>query len=66
VPALCARLGPHPTLAQVKFLGPVRPGSAMVIALQPEEGASRGVRFEVRCGDQVAANGRWLPGAEAS
>ncbi|MEJ8848156.1 AMP-binding protein [Variovorax rhizosphaerae] len=66
VPALLARLGPHPTLAQVKFLAPVRPGSTMTIELQPEEGAARGVRFEVRCGDRVAANGRWLPRAESS
>jgi len=65
VPALAARLGLHPTLAVVKFSAPVRPGSALVIELQPEEGAARGVRFEVRCGDKVAANGRWLPRTNA-
>ena len=65
VPALAARLGLHPTLAVVKFSAPVRPGSALVIELQSEEGAARGVRFEVRCGDKVAANGRWLPRTNA-
>jgi len=62
VPALSAPLGPNPTLAAVKFLAPVRPGSALVIDLVPETGASRGLRFEVRCGDIVAASGRWTPG----
>jgi hypothetical protein len=59
VPAMAARLGAHPTLAAVKFLSPVRPGAAIDIALHPETGAARGVRFEVRCGDVVAASGRW-------
>jgi hypothetical protein len=61
VPAMAARLGPHPTLAAVKFLSPVRPGATIEIDLQPETGAARGVRFEVRCGDVVAASGRWTP-----
>lgn len=61
VPAMAARLGAHPTLAAVKFLSPVRPGAAIDIALHPEAGAARGVRFEVRCGDVVAASGRWTP-----
>ncbi len=61
VPAMAARLGPHPTLAAVKFLSPVRPGARIDIALHPETGAARGVRFEVRCGDVVAASGRWTP-----
>lgn len=61
VPAMAARLGAHPTLAAVKFLSPVRPGAAIDIALHPEMGAARGVRFEVRCGDVVAASGRWAP-----
>lgn len=59
VPAMAARLGPHPTLAAVKFLSPVRPGARIEIALQPETGAARGVKFELRCGDVVAASGRW-------
>lgn len=64
VPAMAARLGAHPTLAAVKFLSPVRPGAAIDIALHPETGAARGVRFEVRCGDVVAASGRWTPSGE--
>jgi acyl-CoA synthetase (AMP-forming)/AMP-acid ligase II len=61
VPVMAARLGAHPTLAAVKFLSPVRPGARLDIALHPETGAARGVRFEVRCGDVVAASGRWTP-----
>jgi acyl-coenzyme A synthetase/AMP-(fatty) acid ligase len=61
VPALAARIGAQPTLAAAKFLAPVRPGSTIVIDLIPETGASRGLRFEVRCGDVVAVSGRWTP-----
>lgn len=63
VPALAARIGAEPTLAAAKFLAPVRPGSRLVIDLLPETGASRGLKFEVRCGDVVAVSGRWVPGA---
>ena len=65
VPAMAARLGPHPTLAAVKFLSPVRPGASISIALMPEACGARGVKFEVRCGDTLAASGRWTA-AEAS
>ena len=65
VPALHRRLGDAPVLAAAKFLAPVRPGSTLVFDLQPEEGAGRGVRFDIRCGDTVAATGRWTPGAAA-
>ncbi|MBO9515046.1 MAG: acyl-CoA synthetase [Variovorax sp.] len=65
VPALSARIGAHPTLAAVKFLAPVRPGSVLAIDLIPETGASRGLRFEVRSGDIVAASGRWTPGSDS-
>lgn len=64
VPALVARLGASPTLAAAKFLAPVRPGSTLLIALQPEPGAARGVRFEVQCDGQVAVSGRWTCSAE--
>ncbi len=64
VPALAPRLGPRPTLAAAKFLAPVRPGSTLRIDLSPESGASRGLRFEVRVADVVAASGRWTPGGE--
>ena len=66
VPAMVARLGAHPTLAAVKFLSPVRPGATVDISLHPETGASRGVRFEVRCGDTIAASGRWVAGEAAA
>ncbi len=59
VPALAARLGSHPMLAAAKFLAPVRPGSLLSIDLQPEAGAARGVRFDVRCNGVVAVTGRW-------
>jgi acyl-CoA synthetase (AMP-forming)/AMP-acid ligase II len=59
VPALATRLGRHPMLAAAKFLAPVRPGSLLSIDLQPETGAARGVRFDVRCNGVVAVTGRW-------
>jgi len=65
VPALHARLGDAPALAAAKFLAPVRPGARLVFELTPEEGAARGVRFDVRIGDTLAATGRWLPGDAA-
>ena len=64
VPALVARLGADPTLAAAKFLAPVGPESTLNIELQPEAGATGGVRFEVRCGDVLAASGRWVRAAE--
>lgn len=64
VPALVARLGADPTLAAAKFLAPVGPESTLSIELQPEAGATGGVRFEVRCGDVLAASGRWVRAAE--
>ena len=60
VPALAARLGPRPTLAAAKFLAPVRPGSTLRIDLIPESGPARGLRFEVRVADVLAASGRWV------
>ncbi len=66
VPALAARLGGHPTLAAAKFLAPVRPGSLLAIALTPEAGAARGVRFDVRCDGAVAVTGRWIAAAESA
>ena len=61
VPALATRLGVHPTLVVAKFLAPVRPGAELRISLEPEAGAARGVCFEVRIGDSLAASGRWMP-----
>ncbi|MGJ7603858.1 AMP-binding protein [Variovorax sp. LT1R20] len=66
VPALVARLGANPTLAAAKFLAPVRPGSTLSIELQPEAGAGRGVRFDVRCDGVVAVTGRWTAVQESA
>ena len=66
VPALVARLGVSPTLAAAKFLAPVRPGSTLAIELQPEAGAGRGVRFDVRCDGVVAVTGRWTAVQESA
>lgn len=55
-PVLAARLGPRPALAAAKFLAPVPPGSSLAITVVDE---ARGLRFEVRHGDVLAANGRW-------
>ena len=63
-PAWARRAGPQPCVQQVKFLAPVGPQSTLTIELQPEAGPAGGVRFEVRCGDVVAASGRWVRGAE--
>lgn len=57
VPALAARLGPRPTLNAAKFLAPVAPGSSLAITVT---GEARGLRFEVRCGEVLAASGQWL------
>ena len=66
VPALVARLGAHPTLVAAKFLAPVRPGSMLSIELQPEAGAARGVRFDVRCDGVVAVTGRWTAAPDSA
>ncbi len=55
-PALAAVVGPTPQLSQVKFLAPVRPGARLTIDL---ELGARGVGFEVREGNRVAAAGRF-------
>ena len=43
-------------------LAPVRPDAEFTIRLDPESAPAQGLRFEVRCGDTVAASGRWEPG----
>ena len=55
-PALAARLGPAPRLAQVKFLAPVLPATELTLQLQASE---RGLRFEVRDGARTAASGEF-------
>ena len=56
-PALAARVGPAPRIANAKFLAPVRPGAQLGIVL---DASGRGLRFEVRdlgAGDRLAASG---------
>lgn len=56
-PALAARVGTAPRIANAKFLAPVRPGAQLRIVL---DASGRGLRFEVRdigAGDRLAASG---------
>ena len=55
-PALAALIGPAPRIGAAKFLAPVRPGAQLVIAL---ELGPRGVRFEVKEGERIAASGQF-------
>ena len=55
-PALAALIGTAPRIVAVKFLAPVRPGASLAITL---EAGPRGVHFEVREGDRIAASGRF-------
>ena len=55
-PALAAQVGAAPRIGAVKFLAPVRPGAQLVIVL---EAGIRGVRFEVREGERLAASGQF-------
>ena len=56
VPALAALVGPAPRLGAVKFLAPVRPGARLTVQL---DASARGLRFEVREGERVAATGQF-------
>jgi 3-hydroxyacyl-[acyl-carrier-protein] dehydratase len=55
-PALARLVGPAPRIANAKFLAPVRPGADLVVQLEP---GARGMRFEVREGERVAASGQF-------
>jgi 3-hydroxymyristoyl/3-hydroxydecanoyl-(acyl carrier protein) dehydratase len=55
-PALAALIGAAPRIASAKFLAPVRPGARLVLQLEP---GPRGVRFEVREGERIAAIGQF-------
>jgi 3-hydroxyacyl-[acyl-carrier-protein] dehydratase len=55
-PALAPLIGPAPRIGAAKFLAPVRPGAQLVIAL---ESGPRGVRFEVKEGERIAASGQF-------
>ena len=60
VPALAGLLDTPLTLKAAKFLAPVGPGSTLAITLQCE---AQGWRFEVLCGEVVAAKGQFAAGA---
>jgi 3-hydroxymyristoyl/3-hydroxydecanoyl-(acyl carrier protein) dehydratase len=55
-PALAALVGPRPTISNAKFLAPVRPGARLTVQL---DAGPRGVRFEVKEGDRLAASGQF-------
>jgi 3-hydroxymyristoyl/3-hydroxydecanoyl-(acyl carrier protein) dehydratase len=56
-------VGPQPRLAMAKFLHPVRPGDAATVMWTAD---ARGLRFEVRSADRVAASGQFEARAAAS
>ena len=56
VPELATLIGSAPRIGAVKFLAPVRPGATLGITLEP---GARGVRFEVREGERLAASGNF-------
>ncbi|KQW37017.1 hypothetical protein ASC76_14350 [Rhizobacter sp. Root404] len=53
---MAAAVGESPRIGAVKFLAPVRPGARLAITLEP---GPRGLRFEVREGERVAATGQF-------
>ncbi len=57
---LAARIGAAPRVGAVKFLAAVRPGARLTIEL---DASARGVRFEVKEGERVAASGQFEPAA---
>lgn len=56
VPPLAALIGASPRVGAVKFLAPVRPGAVLTVLLEP---GPRGLRFEVREGERLAASGQF-------
>ena len=55
-PVLAALVGAAPRIGAAKFLAPVRPGAQLTIRL---DASTRGLRFEVREGDRIAASGQF-------
>ncbi len=53
-PALAALVGIAPRIGAVKFLAPVRPGAQLALLL---DAGARGLRFELREADRLAASG---------
>jgi acyl-coenzyme A synthetase/AMP-(fatty) acid ligase len=58
-PTLQARLGSTPTIEQVKFTAPVRPGARLSVRLAED---ARGLAFELHEGAQPVARGRLARG----
>ncbi len=54
-PVLTALVGAAPRIAAAKFHAPVRPGAQLVIQVEP---GPRGIRFEVKEGERIAASGQ--------
>jgi 3-hydroxyacyl-[acyl-carrier-protein] dehydratase len=54
--ALAALVGDSPRIGAAKFLAPVRPGTTLTVHLA---GGERGVRFEVKDGERIAASGQF-------
>ncbi|MCW5610819.1 MAG: acyl-CoA synthetase [Rubrivivax sp.] len=59
-PALAARLGATPVIANAKFLSPIGPGDHVAVQLTE---AGRGADFELRCGERIVARGQLAPGS---
>jgi 3-hydroxyacyl-[acyl-carrier-protein] dehydratase len=55
-PTLAALVGDAPRITAAKFLAPVRPGAELTMRLEP---TARGVRFELREGQRIAASGQF-------
>lgn len=62
-PALAARLGACPVIAQAKFLAPVGPGQHLSMVF---DDTPRGLRFEIRRDDAVLAASGLLAAQEAA
>ena len=59
-PALALLVGAAPRIGAAKFLAPVRPGAQLTLQFTPAmTGGPRGLRFEVREGERVAASGQF-------
>ena len=54
--ALAAIVGNSPRIGTAKFLAPVRPGATLTVHL---DASPRGVRFEVKDAERIAASGQF-------
>ena len=62
-PDLAARFGPAPGIASVKFLSPVVPPTLLSVHF---DATGTRIRFELRCGTQVAAVGLFEAAGDAT